>query len=330
MKSSIVLVAIVLTCVARCAVAASQSADATYVDAKDGEIRYRVYLPEGYSKSGPAWPVVLYLHSAAERGDSAQDVFSNSASGRLWTNSWIAPLVKETQEGKHKAILVVPQSGMWQVWNSMTAGDNWGVGDYTNATQKPISPRLQLAVEALQKVLATHNADRTRVYVTGPSMGGFGTWDALARFPEVFAAGIPLSGGGNVEMARTVLKDKPIWMFHGGKDGLISPGNTDALYFAMRQAGGNPIYSRIADEGHGGWDVFYKPGHYTTDRPQATGGKGPGVYDWLFAQKLPAGKPNAAATATQTRPAAASGPTPIVVGFGPGSSGNDRADYTAD
>lgn len=306
--------------------AAGQFSDQTHTDPAIGSIQYRVYLPDGYQPTGTPWPVVLYLHSAAERGNSIGDIFANSYGGRLWTNDWIKKLVAETQDGKHKAVLVMPQSGLGQVWNSMTAGDNWGVGDYTTAAQKPISPRLQLAVDALKTVLAKQNVDRGRVYVTGPSMGGFGTWDALARFPDLFAAGMPLSGGGNIDLAQTVLSSKPIWMYHGGKDGLIPPGNTDKLYFAIRQAGGKVIYSRPADQGHGGFDLFYTPAYFTVATPQTNGGKGPDVYDWLFSQKLTPARPAATTQPAQTRPSKA----PIIVGFGPGSSGTDRVDYTAD
>ncbi len=302
-------------------VVAQSQFDATFNQPGLGSMNYRVYVPQNYQPSGPqATPVMLYLHSAAERGTSVSDIFSNNYPGFTWTNEWIDQLVNQTQTGTHQAILVMPQSGLGEVWNSMNAGDNWGVGDYTNATQKPISPRLQLAVNILNNVIGSYNADANRVYVTGPSMGGFGTWDALARFPTLFAAGAPLSGGGNLNAASTILANKPIWMYHGALDPLIPASNTDALYQNMVQAGATPIYSRVANQTHEGWDLFYTPGHFTTVSPSTHSGIGASVYDWMFAQSLEN-------NGVVPPPAA---PAPVVLDFGPGDqSSNTVLDYTA-
>ena len=314
------LVAVLLAAAAH----AGTSFDDTHITPGVGSIDYRVFLPDGYDPAGPELPVVLYLHSAAERGNSVDDIFANSYGGFLWTNDWVTHLVDATQSGDHRAILVMPQSGLGQVWNSMTAGDNWGVGNYNNAAQNatPISPRLQLAVDALGSVLGTQRADPDRVYVTGPSMGGFGTWDALARFPDLFAAGMPLSGGGNFEAAGTYLAGKPVWMYHGAIDGLIPAANTDQLYQAMQNAGGNALYSRISNEGHGGFENFYAPDTYTTVSPSQPTGLGPDVYDWLVAQSLsnqgPVDPPALEAA-------------PIVLNLGAGQQSNNNSfDYTAD
>ena len=263
--------------------------DATYTNDVVGTMKYRVCYPQNYTPSGETVPVILYLHSAAERGSSIEHVFTNSYSGHLWSNNWINLLVDETQTGDHQAVLVIPQSGLGQVWNSKNAGDNWSVGNYTNATQPAIGSRLQLAVELFDQVVATANVDTNRVYITGPSMGGYGTWDAIARFPKKFAAAMPLSGGGNTEAARTVFNGKPVWAYHGAVDALILPANTDGLTSSMRAMGGRPIYSRPADQNHGGFDLFYTPGYFRINSPSAPGGSGIDVYDWLFSQTFATG-----------------------------------------
>lgn len=253
--------------------------DATYTQAGLGSMTYRVFLPADYDPNGPAIPVVLYLHSAAERGDTPDAIFQSY-------NNWVTPLIGETQTGSHQAILVMPESGAWQTWASINAGDNWTVGDTTNATQGPTNSRLQLAMNILDVVTSTKNADTNRIYVTGPSMGGYGTWDALARFGDKFAAGAPLSGGGNTDAASTALASKPIWMYHGAQDPLISATNTDALFLASLRAGGNPYYTRNATAEHDGWDTFYTPDTYTTSNVTQTTGVGNDFYDWLFSQSL--------------------------------------------
>ena len=215
--------------------------DATYTDPVLGSMKYRVCFPQDYASSGETVPVILYLHSAAERGTSVEHVFTNSYSGHLWSNTWINLLVDETQTGGHQAVLVIPQSGLGQVWNSMNAGDNWRVGNYTDATQPAIGSRLQLAVDLFDQVCGTYNIDSNRVYITGPSMGGYGAWDAIARFPEKFAAAMPLSGGGNTDAARSAFNGMPVWAYHGALDSLITVANTDQLTDAMRFTGGHPI-----------------------------------------------------------------------------------------
>ena len=244
---------------------------------------YRVYTPNSYQAEGEKLPVVVYLHSAAERGNVWNAVFANNG----WTNNWINNLITETQVGTHQAVLVIPQSGYAKVWNSMNNGDRWGIGNYTNAEQGEISPQLQLAKEILDHVVGTYNVDADRLYLTGASMGGYGAWDMLDRFPSTFAAVMPLSGGGNTDAAKTeAFASTPVWAYHGAQDSLITPANTTELIKIMRGRGGKTVYSRPASQGHGGFDTFYLNGYYTEKSPSTTGGTGKTVYDWLFEQRL--------------------------------------------
>lgn len=253
--------------------------DTTYTSAQ-GSMNYRVYLPADYDPNGAAIPVVLYLNSAAERGDYVSDIFQSY-------NNWTPELVAETQTGTHQAILVMPQSGWGQTWATVNNGDNWYAGNYTDATQGTINPRLQLAIDIVNLVSSTKNADTNRLYITGPSMGGYGTWDAISRYPNLFAAAAPLAGGGNLTAASTRLADLPIWMGHGVSDPLITVANDDAMYAALVAAGGDPIYSRIAGGDHGDWwDEFYTSDYYTVNSASTYAGSGTGFYDWLFAQTL--------------------------------------------
>lgn len=300
---------------------AQTSNDATYTSDL-GSMAYRVYLPAGYDPSAATkTPVVLYLHSAAERGRNVDEIFINphGRSGK-WVNPWINHLVNETQTGDHKAILVIPQSGLGQVWNSMTAGDKWGVGNYTDAQQKPIGPRLQLAINVLDKVVGETNADTNRLYITGASMGGYGTWDALARFPKKFAAGMPVSGAGNIDAAAGEITAVPVWAYHGGQDNLIPAANTDQLYFTMKQKGGSPLYTRLSDQGHAGFELFYKPHNFTTTRPAASGGNGPDVYDWLFSQSL----------SSRPKPVMQKASRTLVVDMNGGVGSSTSTEYLAD
>ncbi|MDB5328778.1 MAG: phospholipase [Phycisphaerales bacterium] len=283
----------------------------TFEDPALGTMPYNVLLPDTYAATGPKKPLVLFLHGAGERG-------SDNA---IQVDRIIGPLVKETQSGAHQAVLVAPQCALKQTWAAINANNNFRMGIYTRdfAKVEPTS-QLQLVMKILDAVEAKYNIDRSRVYITGLSMGGYGTWEAIARYPDRFAAAVPLSGGGNLATA-ALLKDKPIWAFHGQTDTIVLPvGSTDMVNAIKTENGqhlnendGNLIYSLNPTEGHGGWQVFYAGKYYKTDggldqppgksaaKPSTASTSAPapapmpaskagskGLYDWLFSKALPA------------------------------------------
>lgn len=255
----------------------------TYTDASLGgyQMPYRLLLPSNYNASGPALPVILFLHGAGERGD-------NNTSQKAYT----ANIINETQGAVpgHEAILILPQCPAGQVWNGVNTGNKFNVGAYTNAQQRPITNALQAAIDILGHVEATTKANTRKVYITGLSMGGYGTWDAITRFPNLFAAAMPLSGGGNKDAAAQ-LATKPIWAYHGGSDPTVPVSGTTDVINAIRADGGNPICSLIPSYGHGNWSEFYRADHWTVDRPTGTGGTGADLYTWMFAQSIAVPEP---------------------------------------
>ena len=111
--------------------------------------------------------------------------------------------------------------------------------------------------------------DAKRVYVTGLSMGGYGTWDLLARKPELFAAGVPVCGGADEATAEAV-KGVPVWAFHGAKDGVVKPARSKNMVAALEKAGAKPKFTEYPTVGHDAWNPAYKD---------------PAMFAWLFAQK---------------------------------------------
>ncbi len=254
----------------------------TYTNATLGSMNYRVFIPDGYSATGPAVPVILFLHGAGQRGTN-NDV-----------TNYLDPLISETQHGDHKAILITPQAAKGTQWASVNAGDNWSVGSYHNAQAGGITNNLQMAMNILDTVLANNNTDKTRVYVTGLSMGGYGAWDAITRFPDRFAAAMPLSGGGNLDAAN-LLVGKGIWAYTGASDTVVPPSGSTDMINAISAAGGgeinkdgNLIVTVAGGKGHQGWDEFYQADHWHTDgvSRQKEGTYGRDVYDWLFSYQL--------------------------------------------
>jgi predicted peptidase len=116
------------------------------------------------------------------------------------------------------------------------------------------------------------NIDRTRVYVTGLSMGGYGAWRLAATYPERFAAALPICGGGEPESMAKTLRRVPIWAFHGAKDAVVPLSETEDMVRAVRRAGGDVRLTVYPDVEHNSWAQTY-------DNPK--------IYDWLLQHRGP-------------------------------------------
>ncbi len=186
------------------------------------ERRYVVYVPYEYEPARE-WPLVLFLHGAGERGDD----------GLIQSEVGIGRAIRRWSE-RFPCIVVMPQCprGVW--WDKAL-------------------PHAELAMEQTR---AEYRIDPARVYLTGLSMGGYGTWLIGAREPVQYAALMPICGGGEPgdakELART-----PIWAFHGGKDGTVKPEESRRMVEAVKKAGGDVQYTEFPDLSHNSWDAAY-------------------------------------------------------------------------
>jgi predicted peptidase len=192
---------------------------------------YLLYLPPDYTPQTPV-PLVLFLHGAGERG-SDLNLVKQHGPPRL------------VQEGQSfPFILVSPQC----------PDNKWWEADHLNAL--------------LDEIMQTYAVDPNRVYATGLSMGGFGTWTLGVISPERFAALVPVCGWGE-PFAAFRLKDIPIWAFHGEKDPIVPVSKSVEMVDAVKRAGGNPRLTLYPDAEHDSWTATY-------DNPE--------VYSWLLKQ----------------------------------------------
>jgi predicted esterase len=207
-------------------------------------IPYRLYKPVGVSAEQKA-PLILFLHGMGERG-----------SDNVLQTTWIKNLVDATRGGPYAAYVLAPQidSGMW----------------FQSYSSSP-TEAMKLTIRAVKQVMASENVDPSRVYVTGLSMGGMGTWDILRWEPDLFAAAVPMSGGADPKTAAAI-KDIAVWAFHGSNDDIVPASATRDMIAALRAAGGSPKYTEVAGGGHVIWDSVYAD----TDHS---------LYAWLFAQR---------------------------------------------
>jgi len=195
----------------------------------DVSLRYLLALPKGYGQNDQKWPLMLFLHGAGERGDNL-DLVKKHGPPKLIDQGQDLPF-----------IVVSPQCPAGKWWTEM--------------------PDALLAlVEELQ---SKHMVDPNRIYLTGLSMGGFGSWTLGCRYPDRFAAVVPICGGGEWYLAAR-LKNTPVWVFHGAKDQVVPLREAQEMVKALELAGGSVKLTIYPDAQHDSWTATYNdPELYT-------------------------------------------------------------------
>ena len=203
-------------------------------------IQYLLYLPEDYkAKPDAKWPLLLFLHGAGERGDNLERVKVHGPP-------------KLIAAGKHFPFIVIsPQCPRGQVWNN------------------------EVLSALLDDLIKKHRVDTTRIYLTGLSMGGYGSWSLGIEQCDRFAAIAPICGGGDfIKMYNAAgakgkaLRTLGVWAFHGGKDNVVKPAESERMIAALKKFGHpNPKLTVYPEARHDSWTKTY-------DNPK--------LYDWFF------------------------------------------------
>jgi predicted peptidase len=228
----------------------------TFTGASGKELRYRLLKPKDYDPAGTtAYPLVIFLHGAGERGNDNE----------LQLAEGVKEFAKPETRKKHPCFLIAPQCPEKQSWSKIEKPD----GHLTLMKTKQPTEATGLTLEVMDALSKEFRIDSKRLYITGLSMGGFGTWDLLVRYPDRFAAAIPICGGGIEDTAASFAK-LPIWVFHGAVDPEVEVELSRHMVDALHKAGGKPGYTEFPDVGHECWELAYH---------------NPDVLDWLFAQK---------------------------------------------
>ena len=204
---------------------------------RTGNLRddYYLHLPASYNPgSRKKWQLILFLHGAGERGYELQRVRQNGP-----------PRDLDTQPD-FPAIVVAPQCSPDEWWSPFELND------------------------LLDRLESRYRIDPTRIYLTGLSMGGFGSWQLATESPKRFAAVVPICGGGDpTDVAR--IKHIPIWVFHGGKDEVIPLQRSKEMVDALKKIRGKVKFTVFPEAGHDSWTPAYST---------------PDLYPWLFKQRL--------------------------------------------
>jgi len=228
---------------------------------KDGEsISYSLYIPK--LKPKEVYPLVLHLHGTTGGPDNLK---VNTAILRTLS-------LPEWQE-KHPCFLIgpaCPQNKTQPQWVNWP----WGNGSYS-LQKVPISISMQLVMATIDHLCATQPIDQDRIYATGGSMGGYGAWDAICRFPDRFAAAIPISGAGDPACG-PLLTSLPIHAFAIATDPICPVCGSREMIAAIKAAGGTPLYTEFPMGWHL-WDQVWDAKNAEYWQPD--------LLPWMFAQK---------------------------------------------
>jgi len=197
------------------------------------------------------YPLVIFLHGSGERGDDNEAQlkwgvrnFATSQNMKLYPSIVIAPQCPE----------------------DMT----WGNFSYEDMTLRDIPTQpMKLLIELIQQTIKRMPIDTNRIYITGLSMGGYGTFDALSRYPDLFAAAVPVCGGGDTSKSDS-FSHVPMWIFHGALDGAVNPALSRNMVEALTKSGAHPGYTQYPETGHFSWIGAYSD---------------PMMMEWLFSQR---------------------------------------------
>jgi len=205
------------------------------------ERKYLFHMPEHYDET-KKYPVVLFLHGAGERGDD------NEAQLRIG----VGTALEDENSPLHESFIIAPQVPLEKLW----VDTPWNVGNYL-VDEREETPYLAGAVEIVRETLKNYPTDSSKVFVMGISMGGYGSWDALARHPELFCGGFICCGGADLTKAH-IFKDKPIFTYHGSADDVVPCFGTQNVVKAIKEAGGDKMtYREYEGMNHWTWDRAY-------------------------------------------------------------------------
>jgi predicted peptidase len=215
---------------------------------KKERMPYRLYVPRNYDPE-QRYPLVLWLHGSKGRG---KDNTRQLRGANAWAT---AAFASGGNQAQFPAFIVAPQCPLKRTW------------DRTGGLE--LSKEQHLVVEILVQLQKEYSIDPQRIYIAGESMGGFGTWSLAIKRPDLFAAAVPLCGGGNPQFIDRLV-GLPLWAFHGAADRTVSVRRSREMIAALRTAGGDPRYSEYPRVRHDVWKKAF------TD---------PELLPWLFAQK---------------------------------------------
>jgi predicted peptidase len=222
----------------------------------------QVYTNEGgdtliYRMLSPAktdqhkkYPLIVFLHGAGERGNDNEKQLVHGSS----------LFIREEIRNQFPAFVIFPQCPEESYWSSVDIDRSVSSLGLSFNYTKPITKPLHLVVELIKGLKKTGKIDSDRVYIMGLSMGGMGTFEAAHRFPNLFAAALPICGGGDAKKYSNKAARVPFWIFHGSADNVVNVRYSQEMRDKLTKLKANVTYTEYPGVGHNSWDnVFAEP-----------------------------------------------------------------------
>jgi predicted peptidase len=225
-------------------------------------LRCRILTPLDFSPTRK-YPLVVFLHGAGERGN-------DNESQLAWGADFFTDSLNRI---RYPAIVVFPQCPTNDYWASIIRTEaKDSTGGFSFDTASLARKSLGLVFHFIDTLLANGAIDPQRIYIGGLSMGGFGTFEALWRRPELFAAAFPICGGGSSEKARNYASNLPVWVFHGDADPVVPVSLSRKMVQALKGVGAKVKYTEYPGVGHDSWNNALREKD---------------LMPWIFSQKKP-------------------------------------------
>ncbi len=212
---------------------------AKYRSPRGGELNYRIFVPDIPPSATNGVPLVLFLHGSGECGADNAAQLRHGVGGLVWWSRNRAP-----------AIVVAPQAPPMTVWSPVF----FSQADARMPRSAP--PMVRLVKGLLDDLCRRYPVDTNRLVATGISLGGYGVWDMVSRYPGYFAGAMPVCGAGDPDAAEDAAKT-PLWIFHGEKDVNVPNRMDRAMVSRLWELDAKVRYMEYPDAGHGIWGRVY-------------------------------------------------------------------------
>lgn len=223
------------------------------------KLNYRVLYPLNYSPD-KHYPVILFLHGAGERGNDNEAQLVHG--GDMFASY--------ENQSKYPAIIIAPQCPEGETWSTYThPSKNNGVRVYPFSS--PATPAMKAVKEMLDSYISKGIVDTKRIYITGLSMGGMGTFDAVCRYPNFFAAASPICGGSNLKRLEQFKGKTGFSIYHGSADDTVDPKFSREAYDTLQKIHADVRYKEYPGVKHNSWDNAFAE---------------PDYLDWMFKHNL--------------------------------------------
>lgn len=207
-----------------------------YTNGTGDTLNYRLLNPDYDTLR--KYPLVIFLHGSGERG-------SDNDAQLKWG---VMNFATDENMMKYHAIVIAPQCPAKMQWSNFSRSKSSVEMQLLPSPSKP----MELVIELIQQIIKKLPVDTNRIYITGLSMGGFGTYDAIERWPDLFAAAVPVCGGGDTSRAASIAHI-PMWIYCGAEDAAVNPLHSLYMLQALTKAGAHPGFTQYPEVGHFSW-----------------------------------------------------------------------------